>query len=265
MGKRFTYYNAGVLAATTWAGQFGTDYYDHWRAWDAASLTTTGVLIDAALSLTGSGRSIIGTAGSRPTLTNDPIIGKNCFGFDGTSDFMQVLGSTGMYNFLHDGSGGTVIVVFKPITKPSVVGIIVNTGFGYPQIGSRVQYNSTRAIEGVSSNGTSNIYVNTTVPTYPLNQFHSMISTYDVAQPVAANRGSIIVDNGTPSTNNSTSGTPSVLNAVGNFTIGRSTLASFYLNANVAEIIIIKRVLTPTDIIAVNTILTNDYGTFPRI
>ena len=262
MGKRFTYFNAGNL---TWASYFGANYYDHWRAWDAPSLTLTGLLINQANSLTGSGRNMVSTGGSRPTLINDPIIGKNCFGFDGTSDYMEVLGSTGLYNFLHDGAGGTVIIVFKQVTTPSVVGVIAGNGWGTR--GFRSQYINIGGVWAVTHNGTSNFYINYTVPTYPLNQFHSMISTFDVAQPIAANKGSIIVNNGTASNNNATLGTPSILNAANNFTVGKAAgLSSYFLNANVAEILIFDKVFTPTDIIVANTILTNDYGgTFPRI
>jgi len=250
-----------VEGALTWSGVFGANYFDHWRFWDGGSLTLTGSLIDQADSLTGSGRDLFATGIIRPTLTADATLGKNVADFDGVSEYMRVFGSTGEYNFLHDGSGGCVIVIYTSYTTPAIQSQLVANSFG--NIGFRIQHSPAGTINSVVRNASANIVSNLATEITTNGEYNSSVTTFDVGNATLADRLEQVT-NSVSEKNNSTSGTPTAANAANNLTIGRrSNASSFYLDGSIAEVIILDTIPTPSQLADIQTILSQDYGSFP--
>ena len=274
MSRRVTYFNSSFVSALTWAGVFGANYYDHWRAWDAGSLTLTGALVDSASSLTGSGRNMVSTGGNRPTLTASGVLGKNVFLFDGISDNMIVSGSTNAYNFLHNGDGGAVITIYKvvPANANNLYPVITNTGSSTVHVGFYIAYDDRSSISrddrlfSSVTNGNAGQLVSQLLSSnnYILpQQFNSEVMTFDGDNGTLADRQTSILNNDTPLNTNTDNATLSISSASYNLTIGSLATNAFYSNIEVSEIIIIDRILTAQDKLDIQTILSQDYGAFP--
>lgn len=264
MSKYIVYGNS--YNPLTWKNRYSDCYYDHFRAWDADSLTLNGVLVDKADSLTGSGRSFIGLGGSKPTLTHDIITGKDGFDFDGISEYMDVLGSTNDYNFLHNSSGGTIIIVAKNRNlSPNDDHILGNHGAAVLETGFRTFIRPSNTVSMRSADGTSNVMYNESTNVSLTNKYNSIIEIYDCGNATANERGNIIL-NGISSKNNLNTGVPSVSNAGNNLRMGARTifgLPARFFNGIISEILIFNKAFDAVDIADAKTILNQDYGTFP--
>ena len=266
MGGFWTYGNSISGAPIDYPAIFGANYYDHWRPWNAASLTITSPpLVDAIASLTGSGRSFsTSVATSRPTLLLDGAIGKNVLDFDGVNEFLRVLSSSTDYNFLHDGSGGCVVVVAKPDT--SATGIVLrnfsgSTDVGFSEVVISNSYN-TAVARGVSGAFT---LVNNSGSGAASGSYFSKVSVYDADNGTAADRSEVYLSGGVAIKNNVLTNAPSVTNATSNLTMGvlPPLNISFPFDGKIAEVIIINTIPTPTQLAAVQARLEYDYTTFP--
>jgi len=240
---------------------FGANYYDHWRAWDAGSLTLTGALVDQADSLTGSGRNLVSSGGARPTLVNVAKISRNAFDFDGISEYMELLTSTGDYNFLHDTNGGCVIIVYSNLVTPVSQGQLVSNGFG--DIGFRILQSSTGSVNTVIRNAGANIAINITTEITTNTEYNSFVNVHDPNNATLLDRVESVT-NGVSGKFNTSSGTPTPADAANNLIVGkRANASSFYFNGTISEILIADTIPTPTQLAQVQARLTYDYGTFP--
>ena len=254
---------------------FGANYYDHWRAWDAGSLTLTGSLVDSAASLTGSGREMLSSGINRPSLITDVTLGKNVFSFDGVSERMSVPSSNGLYNFLHNGIGGVVISVFRveDVNPDLLYCLLDNNNIATASVGvsllfddrSSISRNNTYRefiVRGVNASFTSlvqsaNDYIET-------QKYISLVSTFDADNATLADRSNIYVNDGLVLNNNSSSGAASIANASFNLTMGSAAGGSLSAKINLAEVIIADTVPTPTQLSQIQARLIYDYGTtFP--
>lgn len=255
---------------------FGANYYDDWNFNDAGSLSLTGSLINRITSSGLNGGVFSSTASYRPKLTTDAIIGKDVADFDGVGEYMIVAGSTGSYNFLHNSSGGCVIIVGKvqDVNPNAGYAILANTNGGSPDIGAFIFFedrdfipipknNSLRSnvVRGVSGMLTS---ANLTADSaYLPQQYNSLVNVFDGGNATAAERNSIIINNGSEIKNNVDTNAASASNASGVLNLGASRSLSFFFKGQISRVIIADTIPTPTQLTKIQTRLNYDYGTFP--
>jgi hypothetical protein len=269
--------NGGVGAAPPddFATIFGANYLFDWNPDVSASVSVTGSAVDSIASVGLNTAAFTQTGAARPQLVTNQINGKPVIRFDGATSFMQIAASTALFNFLHNATGGTVIVVSKINLANSEVNmtLLVNNGGGTPVVGFSILYDDrssvsrqdviinsiTRGVSGAATsfNVTSNDYFDTL-------QFNSLINISDPANATAADRSSLILNGGAAVKNNVLTNAPSSANATDNMTLGRnSSTATAFLNGDIARIIIVDAKATPTQQAQVAARLTFEYGTFP--
>ena len=258
----------------TWSGIFGANYYDHWRAWDAGSLTLTGALVDSAASLSGSGRAMLSSGINRPSLITDATLGKNVFSFDGVSERMAVLASNGLYNFLHNGVGGVVISVFRveDVNPDILYCLLDNNNISTSSVGvsllfddrSSLSRNNTYREFIVGGTGSFTSLIQSANGYIETQKYISLVSTFDADNATLADRSNIYVNDGLVLNNNSSSGAASIANASFSLTMGSAAGGSLSAKINLAEVIIANTIPTPTQLSQIQARLAYDYGTtFP--
>lgn len=264
MGKRFTYWGSQSSVPPDFDVIFGANYYDDWNFNDAGSLSLTGSLINSVTS-TGLNAGVFSSSGAlRPSLVTDAILGINVAEFDGVAEFMTIPSSTGMYNFLHNGAGGCIIAVHRPLSTPAAAALIVNNGgWGVANIGFRMQTNASLFNTTTVRNATSQIMQNISTEVNILNEHNSNVDLFDVGQAVAADRSTNIT-NAVSSQNNASTGTPSAANSTDLMTLGKASFASSaYYNMNLTRLIIVDTIPNATQLAQVQARLEYDYGVFP--
>jgi len=253
---------------------FGANYYDHWRAWDAGSLTLTGSLVDSAASLSGSGRAMLSSGINRPSLITDATLGKNVFSFDGVSERMAVLASNGLYNFLHNGVGGVVISVFRveDVNPDILYCLLDNNNISTSSVGvsllfddrSSLSRNNTYREFIVGGTGSFTSLIQSANGYIETQKYISLVSTFDADNATLADRSNIYVNDGLVLNNNSSSGVASIANASFSLTMGSASGGSLSAKINLAEVIIANTIPTPTQLSQIQARLAYDYGTtFP--
>lgn len=257
----------------TMAKVLGPNYYDHWDAGNAATMSVdVGGEVNYIDSLGLNGARLESSGINRPMRITSPILGNSVIDFEGLSEYMEVLGSTGMYNFLHDGSGGTVIIVARvddanPDNLQVLIGNSVNTsGIGFlttfDDRSSLSRFDSIRNFVFNGSSGNPPIFNDTGGNAFDTQQYNSLVNIIDAANVVAADRNFITI-NGVDYANNSENNSPTLANASGNLTVGQGITGAFNFKGQIAEIIIANAVLSPLKISQVQTILKDKYGNFP--
>jgi len=266
MSRKIRYSGYSFASILTPAQILGANYYDHWQP-----SGLTGVNGDPILTWLSDGlnaATFTFGVGQRPTVLGAAINGYKAASFNGTTDYGQVLASTGMYNFMHDGSGGTiyailrfnnllngeVYVLFQNLTSASGVGITLYND-------SRTT--KTNAIQSGVRNGSSSISFQESNNFWSSGQFDSMTHKLDVGNPTPLDRCISIINGGSEIKTNTQSGSPSLLNATGNLIIGSTNTGAGLAEMEVAEIIIADTITTPTQDSQMDLYLQNKYGTFP--
>ncbi len=247
--------------APTFASIFGANYYDDWDFNDLSTISQSGSgLIDSITSKGTNGGVFTSTGSIRPTSVLNATLGKYVGDFDGVSDIMSVAASTAMYNFLHNASGA----VFFIGNINSIVGNNWLIGNGQTAI-SQVAFNYyvlATDLKLLVNNGTRTINSTTANSSVSGNKFDSLIVTVDNTNATPLDRSELIA-NGASFKNNVATDTGSVSNAQSNLKIGNAFGGSNYFNGQIARIVIIDTLPTPTQLAQVQTLLTSEYGTFP--
>jgi len=264
MGKRNTYWGSTFNGILTPSEIFGANYYEDWDFDNASSLNLTGSLINSITSTGLNGGLFTESGANRPSLITDAIIGKDVAEFDGVGEFMRVLGSEGDYNFLHDGSGGCVIIVQKMLSAPTLLGFTLINGFGAGSTGFRNQITNPLTSNSVVSNGVSNSIINASSNAVTLNTYASNVLTFDADNATAADRAEVIL-NGTSTKANTQTAAPSVANADKPLTMGvrADSLAGFFLHGTIARVIVADIDPSALQLSQLQTYLDSHYGTFP--
>jgi hypothetical protein len=254
---------------------FGANYLFDWNPDVSASVSVTGSAVDSIASVGINTAAFTQTGAARPQLVANQINGKPVIRFDGATSFMAIASSTALFNFLHNSTGGTVIIVSKiNLANPDAAySFINNSGGATTEIGFNINYsdqtslgrnnnivsNISRGVSGALavSNLSANDYFDTL-------QFNSLIAINDPANATAADRSSLIVNSGAAVKNNALTNAPSSANATQNITLGRTAVfGPFFLNGDIARIIIVDTKATPTQQAQVAARLAYEYGTFP--
>jgi hypothetical protein len=271
--------NGGVGAAppADFATIFGANYLFDWNPDVSASLSVTGSAVDSIASVGLNTAAFTQSGAARPQLVANQINGKPVIRFDGATSFMEIAASTALFNFLHNATGGTVIIVSKVNVANSEVGMtfINNNGGASANVGYTIFYDDrstvsrqdvianqiSRGVLGAGNFTASNISANDYFDTL---QFNSLIGISDPANATAADRSSLILNGAAAVKNNVLTNAPSSANATDNMTLGRSSsTASAFLNGDIARIIIVDAKATPTQQAQVAARLAYEYGTFP--
>jgi hypothetical protein len=271
--------NGGVGAAppADFATIFGANYLFDWNPDVSASLSTSSGAVNSIASVGLNTAAFTQSGAARPQLVTNQINGKPVIRFDGATSFMEIAASTALFNFLHNATGGTVIIVSKVNVANSEVNMafINNNGGASANVGYTIFYDDrtsvsrqdviinfiSRGVTGAGNFTSSNISANDYFDTL---QFNSLINISDPANATAADRSSLILNGGAAVKNNALTNAPSSANATDNMTIGRSSSTStIFLNGDIARIIIVNAKATPTQQAQVAARLAYEYGTFP--
>jgi hypothetical protein len=254
----------------------GANLYDWFDFTDSATLTLTGVRVDAITSK-ASARQFTSAGTDRPQIVANQINGLQVARFDGISEFMSVPASTALYNFLHNQANGGMVIIVNKITdaNPDNSQIFIqnhnsmatNIGFGLSYDDrSVVPRNNTilnNVLRGASPASVSNL---TADNIYPTQVYNALLTIVDPNNGTASNRSKINVNFGADVQNNSNTTTPSNSNATNNLTIGKqSSTNAGYIKGDMVEIIISQNQPTPTQLTQLQTYLTSKYGAFPVI
>lgn len=263
MGRRFTYYQMANPTPPDYSAIFGANLFDWWNFNDAASLSLSGSLIDSVISQVSS-RPIASTGSLRPTLITDATLSRNVADFDGIVTKMGAVApaTTSTYKFLHDGSGGAVILISRN-TLSGATQVPLSTAFGIAQTGFRLQQTASNTLSSVVVNGTTNVVIGSSSNTFSINQWNSCVQVIDADNATASDRVENIL-NGTSTKNNATTGTPSAGASSRILDLGKADAAvGAYFKGQISEILIINTIPTPTQLSQLQTYLDYIYGTFP--
>jgi len=245
---------------------FGANYYDDWDFNDLTTISESSGLIDSIDSKTGSGRNFTSSGVNRPLLLYAPNLNKYIADFDGVSEFMSIASSTGDYNFLHDGSAGTMIVVLKNDninTSPQqriLMNFTTSTDTGI-MFGTR----NTGVIRTLEYNGGgSNVVMNNEVP-FTDSVYHSIVAYMDSDNATPSERSGIDIDDSGYTKNNTDNYSPAPTgDATYDLHLGRQpTISGLEFNGKVARVIIIDTIPTSQQLSDLQYYLTSYYGTFP--
>jgi len=247
----------------SWADIFGANLFDWWDFNDATSMTLTGALIDNITSQVSS-RPFAAGAGLRPTLITDATIGRDVADFDGVLTRMTLTSpaTTSTYNFLHDGSGGCIIMISRN-TLSGATQIPLSNAFGASERGFRMQFGTSDQVFSVVSNGSANVVVGASSNTFTVNKWNSVVQSIDADNATANDRVEQVL-NGTSTKGNTFTGTPSTRNALRNLELGKAASATgAYFKGQISEIIIVNTIPTAGQLARLQTKIEADYGTFP--
>jgi hypothetical protein len=142
--------NGGVGAAppADFATIFGANYLFDWNPDVSASLSVTGSAVDSIASVGLNTAAFTQSGAARPQLVANQINGKPVIRFDGATSFMEIAASTALFNFLHNATGGTVIIVSKVNVADSDVNMsfINNNGGVTANVGYSILYDDRSSI-----------------------------------------------------------------------------------------------------------------------
>jgi hypothetical protein len=277
MSRRVTYYNSSYASILNPSQIFGANLYDWWDFTDLATQSIAGGGAINSITSKGTNAAVFSSSGTSRPESIVGINGLNVADFDGVNDFMQVATSTAMYNFLHNGSLGTVILInrIEDANSDNQQVILNNDAFSAANVGygisfddrSSVSRNKTILSRASNSSGGVSFLNLSANGYYSEQQYNLLINKVDANASPVADRSAISTNGGSEIKNNVSTVAPSVANASFNMTIGRNAGLTFaYLKGQIPEVIILTSHPTPTQITQLNNYYTNKYGgTFPIV
>jgi hypothetical protein len=276
MSRRVTYYNSSYASILNPSQIFGANLYDWWDFTDLATQSIAGGGAINSITSKGTNAAVFSSSGTSRPASIVGVNGLNVADFDGVNDFMQVAASTGLYNFLHNGSLGTVIMInrISDANPNNGQALINNNALGATTVGTGITYDDRSSL---SRNNTVVSFINQTggrvVTNVSFNdfftpqQYNMLINELDADASPVADRSALSVNGGVKQKNNTQILAPTSDNAFDNITLGRiSSGTTFYLKGQIPEVIILTSHPTPTQITQLNAYYTNKYGgTFPIV
>lgn len=264
MGNYITYGHSLSSAPPDFATILGANYYEDWNFNEPSTITLMGSEITQINSLGLNGFNLSSPSGNRPLLVNDATLGVDVAEFDGVSEFLRgPLASDSAYKFLHNGSGGCVIVVTKS-TLSGATQVLLGSCFGAAEIGYRNTLAVSNFMNGGCFNGSGSTQTSTqTTNTMTLNSWDSVVTSIDNNNATTLDRMELVLS-GTSSKTNTNTLTPSTANSTSLLYLCRNpSTANAYYKGQVARVIIADTIPTPTQLAQIQTRLEYDYGTFP--
>jgi len=210
------------------------------------------------------------TSANRPARKTAVQGGKDVLRFDGSNDSLSIPNSTATFKFLHSADS-TVFVVFKSGTTANpgheFYAILYTDSSETTQVGyglgtSDASPNNDAIALSVSRgvSGTSVVYASAN-NAFPSNVFGVASFVTKPTDGVASNRAIYRRNGGSAVASNTATNGVSTANSQANLTIGNvAATFSYYLNGDIAEIIIYDSALSSTSRAAVETYLLAKWG-----
>jgi hypothetical protein len=267
MSRKIRYSGYSFDSLLTPATIFGANLYDWWRPEEITA--DNGDPQSTWVSQGVNGATFQAGSGQEPTVIDNAIGTHKALSFNGTTDFMEVPLSTGMYNFLHNALG-FIYMVFRinPASSSTLYPLLSNSGGGSGNIGIWFGHENrstqNKAIRTVVARGVvgSLVALNLTGDNYfETQEYNVLFNIFDPQNATAADRNEVLVNFSNSVKNNTQANTPSMSDASFNLRLGE--LVNFYTNMNLAEIGIIDTLPTAQQLTDLQTYLENKYGTFP--
>lgn len=256
------------LGQLSWQQIFGANLYDVFNFNDTSSVSFDGGGQINSITSQVSARQFTQTGAARPTRVFDATLSKYVAVFDGATSWMGIPSSTGLYNFLHNATGGCVIMVFKCQVLGAARRLIGNRGTIMLEVasGTFITTSNNNQLFSIILNNAVNgtVSFTATANNTILNQFQSVVSLFNASNTTLSQRGTIILDGGAAVNNNTDNATLSDTNAGYNMTLGRRVRANDqYFNGRLVEIVIAQGIPTSTQLAQIQLKLLQDYGTLP--
>lgn len=270
MSRKIRYSGYSFASTLTPAQILGVNYFDNWRAEDLS--LSNGDPITTWVSVGNNGATMSFQSGAEATYLTNRLNGYPSASFNGSTDWMRVIGSTAMYNFLHY-SGGHIIYVYQ-----------INTGGTYRLL-NNINNNSTSTPGFVDllQNSSGNVRIltfgkdNTTgvgsyvffrdenPSTLTFNEFSVISKQHEPLATTNPPRLEMTLNWGSNLISTSSGGAPSNTNAGSDLTFGRRAIGStnHYFDGELVEILIANNVLTSQQKTDLQTFYNNKYGTPP--
>lgn len=196
--------------------------------WDADQEVTINVGVSTWGDLSGKNRDLVAPSTAKEPTVVSAVNGRSAIKFDATDDCLEVPSSQSYYNFLHDGSTATMLLVAKPLdvtNTGTVVVVFDNNNSDSSQIGTRLHWEDRSVIANDSlyayiTNG-SGVPVSAYVPS---NTFTPTTDYYRVCMVIDADastgeRAIYQVDSGSEIKPNTGTLSPTASNATHPFTL----------------------------------------------
>jgi len=189
-------------------------------------------------------RSGNGYDGAQATLANTPVydIISDSVSFDGTDSYLEVASSQGYFNCLHDGTGGTICVMYKA----NALGIsqdFVSNSSSNSQTGVRIRVNAAdKSRFDVFNSGGVNFVNNLNVSNASDHDGVTWIKLFCDFDGTTANIYASGLSNSLVA-----SGSPDTGNATNTFKVGSSTLGTNVLDGEIKSCLVIPKVLTASE------------------
>lgn len=266
-------YLRGGVAYETPLDIFGGTDMKQWINYNRSS-TQSGGLITYATDLSGNSADIEqGTVANQPTATAGGLNGKLVATFDGSTEYMTATSAASYFNFLHNGTNSTVWIVAKS-------GTVANPDTAYTVFGNGGASTTTRGATAFyddrsSSTRNNQLRVNATKGTVGQsvisagsddsltpNAFHFLRVELDCDDGTPANRCLRVIDGTAETRVNAEANGASASDASYVMNYGRTPVSGglFYLDGDIAEIIILNRFATAGEITRIQTYFNNEWG-----
>lgn len=230
---------------------FGTDLKGWWNSVDSPITQDGGGNVSLIEALGNLKINFRQTTGSRqPNLISGELNGHPVLRFNGTSDGMFA-GTAGDVNFLHDGSGATIITIFKVAdANPDNLQTIHSSQTAGTDTGINIRYDDRSSVvrnnrlQYLIGNGAATIGNLLTADDAVVPQ------TFEVVEWNYETKGGddleVYVD-GTQDTTAETTGAPVATDSTNALNIGRRPNNTSFLDGDWAETLIINRVITASE------------------
>lgn len=243
-----------VTASTAFSPSDISNLYA-WYKYD--NLTLNGAYVSAALDKSGNGRHAVqATAASQPLYYSSGGSNNKAY-WNGVANTRYLLGGANNdFNFLHNGSDWTVVIVSKPSTNSSRVwfgttaGSSNDAGFGI------FEYTNPGAYF-IMGNGTLGVINKAQATGYASGSWHSLAMTYTTGSTPNL---SYSFDNGsvTGTANNANSNSAS--NSGRKLGIGSAGNGGFITDTAFHEVILYNKKLSAGELAQIQTYLNTEYG-----
>lgn len=239
---------------------------------DLSSISLSGVYATQWNDKSGYNRHMVEQSTSAPTLQASGLNNKNVINFSATAK-MSIPNSSGLFSFLHNTTGGTVIYVVKPFSSDNNAqygrflhnddNASSNTGFNIffddrpATLGTN---NSLRCgiTRGVGGTSTADYLVNSVIP--EMNKFVLQSIMFNSNEAVARNRIKTFTNSKQNAGSNSSTNSPSSSStSTINLTLGSANSDSF--TGQLAELIIYSGSLSTYDLLRVERYLAKKWAT----
>ncbi len=177
--------------------------------------------------------------------------------FDGAADYLQDGGSTADYKYLHDGTGGTIVLVASlDAASGARAAVVTGSGVG-TTVGTYLATDGTGSVIWIIGNGTATVIsIDSTSTPFATPGAHVISAAYGTGQTLDA----VLRIDGTEDATMDQTAAPSTGNATNVLTVGaRAAGASRWWDGPIAEVLFFNAILSAEDLARVEDFLMGIY------